>query len=68
MLWGMLKPKKRPPKGKGRPRTVRLDKEDERWVDAQKHSKGFSGIVNEAVKLYRRIRDEQDNQLVESVR
>lgn len=63
----------KPRKGrKGRPRTLRLDKEDDRWVDQQKHADGFSGVMGDAIKLYRRIKDEQSDtqraRLLESVR
>lgn len=46
---------------KQRPRTIRLEKDDERWVDQQPHPDGFSGVVREAVKFYRKFRDEQTN-------
>ncbi len=75
MLWAMArstgkKKKKEPekvlPNGeKGRPRTVRLSHDDERWVDEQ--PEGFTAVVEEAVKLYREHKDAQRRQLLESV-
>lgn len=66
---------KKKPKAKstlGDPRTVRLDKEHERWVDQQPHVDGFSGVVRDAVKFYRASQDQQDqeqrNKLLRAVR
>lgn len=63
------KPKAKPLKGV--PRTVRLDREDERWVDQQPHVDGFSGVVRDAVRFYRASRDQQDieqrNKLLKAV-
>ncbi len=54
--------------GKSRPRTVRLTHEDERWVDAQSHPRGFSGVMGEALRFYREHKDVQHRQLLEAIR
>lgn len=47
---------------KGRPRTIRLEKDDERWINQQSHPEGFSGVLREAVKFYRKSREETSAQ------
>ncbi len=47
---------------KQRPRTIRLEKDDERWIEQQPHPDGFSGVVREAVKFYRKSKDEQTSE------
>lgn len=52
---------------KSRPRTVRLPHADALWVDEQAHPAGFSGVIAEAVKLYREHTDAQRRKLLEAV-
>lgn len=52
---------------KGRPRTVRLPHDDDTWVDAQPHPQGFSGVISDAVRLYRENKDAQRKALLEAV-
>lgn len=52
---------------KQRPRTVRLEKDDERWIEQQAHPDGFSGVVREAVKFYRKSTSEQRKALLGAV-
>jgi len=65
MLSGMPEESKKA--RKSRPRTVRLAHEDERWVDAQPHPQGFSGVISDAVKFYREHADARRRQLLEAV-
>lgn len=50
-----------------RPRTVRLPHSDVQWVDEQTHPRGFSGVITEAVRLYREHTDTQRKKLLEAV-
>jgi len=52
---------------KSRPRTLRLSHDDERWVSAQSHPQGFSGVLSEAVRFYREHKDTARKQLLEAV-
>lgn len=49
---------------KQRPRTVRLELEDERWVDGQTHPDGFSGVLRDAVSFYRKFKEQQSDDQV----
>lgn len=66
------KKKKKPEKAgsgeKGRPRTVRLPHEDERWVDGQPGG-DFTAVIVAAVQFYREHMDTdtQRQQLLEAV-
>lgn len=50
---------------KARPRTVRLSRDDDRWVDEQ--PEGFTAVIESAVRLYRQHRDNMERQLLDSV-
>lgn len=52
---------------KGRPRTVRLSLEDDRWVDQQTHPEGFTGILCEAVRFYREHKDQERRTILEAI-
>lgn len=52
---------------RSRPRTVRLTIEDERWVSAQPHPHGFTGVVSDAIRFYREHKDAVRRQLLEAV-
>lgn len=55
------------PRMKGKPRTVRLTKEDETWVNEQPHPQGFTGVLSDAIRYYREHKDAQRQALLEAV-